>query len=139
MSGLDTQNRRRSAVSFGMVTVLPQADGSVDAADSAHTLGVYCGFWEKVLALLRLPGRILHHAVASVILRRTQTTAIGPQVLETAGALQTAKLAASVQNAQPSGAGQTAQAGGGQVAVLAADSQSAEPSADLRTTRELAS
>jgi len=109
MSGLETQNRRRSAVSSSMVTILPQADGSVDAADSAHVLGVYCGFWEKVLVLLRLPGRILRRAVASVVLRRVRITAAKLQVPKAAAGLQIAKLAAAVQTAQPAAAVQTAQ------------------------------
>lgn len=111
MSGLETQNRRRSAISVGVVTVLPLADGSIDAADCAHALGVYRSFWEEVLALLRLPGRILRRAVAGIIMRASHIGAIGPQVPKAAGDLQTAKLAASVQTIKPSATGQTAQAG----------------------------
>jgi hypothetical protein len=46
MSGFETQNRRRSAMSFGVVITLPLADGGIDAGNRAHVLGVYRGLFE---------------------------------------------------------------------------------------------
>ena len=43
--GLDTENERRSATSFLLISVLPVADGSIDLADLAHVTGVYCGLF----------------------------------------------------------------------------------------------
>lgn len=52
---IDTENKRRSVLSYPYFGMAPEADSTLDSGDRAQIAGVYSGFGAPAVALTAVP------------------------------------------------------------------------------------